>query len=181
MSVTASITEDDFMTVLGDFIALILDPAVVIMRGQGNRIPPPSSPNYVIMTPLGRYRLATNDDSWDFADLDPHAIDVSVPMREAVQIDTFGPGAAENATIIATLIRDPYGADFFAASAIDASPLYAEDAVTQDPFIDGEKQYEDRWTVNASFQLNLTLSTPMEFANTLAAGLIDVDVEFPAR
>jgi hypothetical protein len=37
---------------------------IPIIRGQVNRVPEPAQPDYVIMWPLMRGRLATNSDSW---------------------------------------------------------------------------------------------------------------------
>ena len=106
------------------------------------------------------------------------------PTRLTVQIDVHGPNSAENAQAISTLLRDGYGCYQFAASGYDVQPLYADEP-RQTPFINGENQYEFRWTVNAVLQANIVIDMPQAFftdvrigfaqANRISAGITSED------
>lgn len=94
------------------------------------------------------------------------------------QLDVHGPLSGENAIVITTLFRDPYGFDTFAALSPAIAPLFADDP-KQIPFIDAENQYEDRWVVEAHLQVNQTLSIPQQYMDDVEVNLIDVDATFP--
>lgn len=96
-----------------------------------------------------------------------------------VQIDVYGPASSDNSQIITTVFRDPSGVELFRASGLDVSPLYADDA-NQTPLIDGESQYEDRWTIRCVLQCNPIVTVPQQFASALNVDLIEVDAAYPA-
>lgn len=100
------------------------------------------------------------------------------PMRVTVQIDVHGPSSTDNTQRLVTLFRDEYGTDFFAAYPWPVAPLYIDDG-SQVPFVNGEGQYEDRWVLQAKLQINPTVSTPQQFAQTLTPAVIPVDVAVP--
>ena len=52
-------------------------------------------------------------------------------------------------------------------------PLYCDDG-HQMPLINGEFQYEARWTIHARLQINPAISTPQEFADSLTPTLVEV-------
>lgn len=173
MTVTISITEDAVITAVRAFIISILDPAVQVVQGQVNDVPEPTSQDFITMTPLMRKRLSTNKDSWDTGNPDPNAVASERGTLLTIQLDIHGPNSADNAQIITTLWRDE-----FACSAIDAAvfqPLYASDG-HQMPFINGEKRFENRWTLDLMLQSNPIVETPMQFADSLVAGLIVADL-----
>lgn len=215
---------------------------VPVIQGQGNRVAEPPVPDFVIITPMGKTRLATNVD--DYVDcyfqgaLDmggnltvssvaygavtagsvvfgvgvedgttilsqtsgtpggvgvytvdaPQSVSaqgmacgVKGMLQEAelhVQIDFFGPNGADYAQIVSTVFRDPYGVELLRSSGLDIAPLYADDP-KQAPFVDGEQQYENRWTATASVQANQTVLVPQQFAAALAIDLIEVDAVYP--
>ena len=80
-----------------------------------------------------------------------------------VQLDVHGPSSADNAQVITTLFRDQYATQMFYQSGFDMAPLYTSDP-RQSPFINGEQQYEDRWTIDLVLQANPVLSVPLQFA-----------------
>ncbi len=88
------------------------------------------------------------------------------------QVDVYGPKAADNAQIIATMLRDEYAVLKFAETGF-ATPLYSEDP-RQMPFISGEQQYEDRWIVEVCLQTNPTVTVPQQFADAVDVDLIIV-------
>jgi hypothetical protein len=55
-----SITESQCLTATRAFLLNILPHGVEVVRGLSNRVPEPTSSDFVLMTPMGRDRLATN-------------------------------------------------------------------------------------------------------------------------
>lgn len=105
-------------------------------------------------------------------------MDVTQQTEVTIQIDFHGPSSADNAQIVATLIRDPWGVAQFEQSGLDIAPLYAVDP-KQVPFINAQSQYETRWIVEAVVQANQAVSVPQQYADALEVGIISVDAEFP--
>jgi hypothetical protein len=168
MVMAPSITEAQMFTALGNFLTSILGSGVDVLQGQLNRVAEPSKPDFVVMWGLNRPRLATNVDSWDITADAPTALSVQQSTQVDVQLDIHGPNSTDNAQTITTLWRDEY-----ATRAIDAAvmtPLFATDG-HQMPFVNGEQQYEDRWVVTVSMQMNPVISTPMDFAANLSANI----------
>lgn len=180
VTTTISITESNTITALGNFLTSILPAGTAIVKGQTNRVSSPTAPNYVVMTPLMRTRLATNVDTYS----DPFPIPggaktILTATRATIQMDVHGPASGDNAQIIMAMLRDDTACQSFAASGFQMQPLYATDP-KQMPFITGEGQYEDRWTLDAELQANPVLTIPQDFAGTLDVGLINVDRTYPA-
>jgi hypothetical protein len=100
------------------------------------------------------------------------------PVKLTVRCFVQGASSTDNAQIIAGLFRDSYACEAFAASGFDLQPLYSEDP-RQTPFINAEGQYETQWAVDVVMQANPIISTPQQFAATLAIDLIDVDAVYP--
>jgi hypothetical protein len=209
--------------------------AAEVIQGQDNRVPEPSSPDFVIMTPIRRQRLSTNVDSdvdssftgsiagtvmnvsfLNFGEVTVGATvygaapgtyvaslgsgtggigtyNVSVaqtlapgqlyagqhvamqPTEVVVQLDVHGPFAADNAQIIATMLRDPSTFDTFSASGYDVMALYADDP-RQTPFENAESQYEFRWTVDAHLQANQVVGgIGQQFFASLVVNLQEVE------
>ena len=166
-----SVNENDIFTVLRAFIMTVVGCPVV--RAQVNRVAMPTG-DFIALTPKSATPLETNTDTYT-------ATTKTVERRTqyTIQIDCYGTLASDRAQTIATLLRDSYAADQFAASGYDVTPLYAGDA-QQMPLIDGEEQYEERWTFDAVLQVNPLITLPEETANTLTVGIIPADVVYPA-
>jgi len=60
---TLNVTEDQVFLALWNFLTAILPTGTPIIKGQGNLVSEPSQPDFVVMTPLMRNRLAMNIDS----------------------------------------------------------------------------------------------------------------------
>lgn len=60
MSVQASMTEAQVLTVLRSFLLSVVPSGVEVIRGEVNRVPEPAGADYIIMWPLDRPRLSTN-------------------------------------------------------------------------------------------------------------------------
>lgn len=95
------------------------------------------------------------------------------PAQFDIQIDIHGPMSADNAQIVATVMRDTYACEAFAATPIQAAPLYATDP-RQMPFVNEHQQVEDRWTVDVALQLNAVVILPQQFAGEVLIPLAPI-------
>jgi hypothetical protein len=176
MPATIDLTEQAVFVGLRAFVLDVLTlPANQVVKGQQNRVPMPAGTNFVVITPSGRARLATNVRTYVPSD-DPAPADgqrqTQQQTRMDVQIDVYGPASAENAQIISTLLRDAYGCDFLRPHA--CQPLYTGDP-RQLPLVTGEQQYLARWMLGATLQFNPTVSTSQQFADIVDITLVEAD------
>lgn len=178
MSITLDLNQDAIFTAVGNFLVGVLPTGVEVVQGQANRVPPPRSGDYVVITPLMRLRLSTNVQTWDKGDVDPATFDLLSPGQLTLQCDVFGPNAANYTTIIETTWRSSYGCAALAALNPLVQPLYVE-TPRQLAFIDGEQQYVDRWSVDLVMQVNQTVTVAQDFAASLDLDLIEVDSTYP--
>jgi hypothetical protein len=169
--VTPEITEDTLITALRAFLVGLnltgVDPADVI-QGQLNRVPEPKAPDFIIMTPTYRRRIATNVETWAIAPEPappPDSIRMVRDTEVTVQLDIHGPSGADNAQVIATIWRSDLGCRLIDADIFQ--PLYATDG-HQMPFINAEKQFEYRWVMSVVLQANVAVSTGAQFADTVS-------------
>lgn len=176
MPATIDLTEQAVFTALRAFVLDVLPvtgPNVV--KGQQNRTPMPTGPNFVILTPTGRAQLATTARTYVPTDDPAPAVgqrDTQRQTRLDVQIDVYGPAAAENVQIVSTLLRDMYGCDFLRPYQVQ--PLYCNDP-RQLPLVTGEQQYLARWMLGATLQFNPTVSTSQQFADIVDVTLVEAD------
>lgn len=175
MPATIDLTEQAVFIGLRAFMLDVLAVLPVnVVKGQANRVPMPTGPNFVILTPGGRAQLATTVRTYEPSD-DPApadgARDTQRQTRLDVQVDIYGPAAAENVQIVSTLLRDMYGCDFLRPHKIQ--PLYCSDP-RQLPLITGEKQYEQRWMLGATLQFNPTVSTSQQFADIVDVTFVEI-------
>lgn len=166
---TVSITESNVLTALRTFILSLVTCEVV--KGLGNRVAMPAG-DFIAMTPVIAPPLATNVSTYSNVQ-GAGMQNIERSTQYMVQIDCYGTTAGDRATLISTLLRSEYACNSFAASGFDVQPLYAEDP-KQMPIVDGEAQYEERWTFNAVLQYNPVISVPQDFADALNVGLINV-------
>jgi hypothetical protein len=173
VTVTIAPTESDIFRALGDFLSDVLPAGSEIIQAQDNRVPEPSAPNFVVMTPLRMPRLSTNHEEQASLGLE---MKFTQSAEAVFQLDVHGPLGFQNAGIISTMLRSGYAVDFFASRNAAIAPLYCGDP-RQMPFINAEKQYEDRYIVEANLQVNLTATTASQSARELALGLVDVETD----
>ena len=167
------ITESDVFTCLGLFLQDILPAGVDVVQGQDNRVPAPAAPDYVVMWSSSRARLSTNHVVYD---RDAETKTSTAPTKVTMQVDVHGPKCADNTQIFTTLFRDSYAADFFRNLGKGVAPLSCDDG-QQLPFLNGQKQFENRWTLYAQFQINPDVSTNQTFADSITPQLIEADAE----
>ena len=234
-----NITESDVLAALRDFLIGILPAGVEVVKGQDNRVAEPQGDNFVVMTPTGRRRLATNVASYadalftgsingttlsvtamtygalavgrtvfgvggtdgtvitalgsgsggvgtytvapsqDVASvaLAAGVVDKLQPTQLRIQLDVHGSLSADNAQTIATLFRDPYGAETLCAGGLDIAPLYTSEP-RQTPFINAEQQVENRWVIDVEIQANIVVELAQQFMGQIDVGLIEVDAAY---
>lgn len=182
MPLTSSPDLTAVYTKLRAFVLAIVPAQVEVIQGIDNRAAmPPASPGFVNMTATLQQRLRTNVNTYDDPTQPPGppfivgSVAAEMGTKLTVQLDCYGAGSGEWAAMLTTLLRDEYAVE---ALAPDCAPLYAEDA-RMAPLVDAERQYEKRWIVGAVLQYNPTVSTPIEFADTLQVELVEIDERYP--
>lgn len=165
-SYAVTISDDDVMRALGDFLSRVTGAEVI--QGQQNRVPEPKSANFITMISAGRVQLATTTHE---SDIEVNRIAATRSTRCDMQINVYGPRATDNGQIITTLFRDDFGCEFLAPYGM--APLYCDDG-RQMPLVNGEFQYEQRWLIRASLQINPSVSTPAQFADTVTPTFVEV-------
>ncbi len=176
MSLTVSITLDDLYAKLGTFLESVVPAGVLVIQLPVDRAPMPSpSPGFVGMRVILQSRIMTNLDRWDVTDVDPAEIEIEQAIKVTMQLDCYGQNSGDWAAILSTVLRDEYAVT---ALAPVVAPLYADNPKFA-PLIDGEEQYERRWIVDAVLEYHPTIATPMQFADTAEAALINVDERYP--
>ena len=116
----------------------------------------------------------------------PSSLTILEAIELGIQIDCFEPqststsvvGAEDWANMLSATLRDNYGCSFFEAQlgAGICDPLYADDA-RMVPFVDAEEQYEQKWSVDARFQLNPTTTIPQQYAAAVTLEMVEVPAE----
>lgn len=102
---------------------------------------------------------------------------ILMPTRVTVQLDVHGPASGDNAQTISTLFRDAYAVERFPSGI---APLYTSDP-RQMAFVNGEQQFEDRWSLDVVLQSNQVVSgLPQQFADQLEISTIEVEAAYPA-
>jgi hypothetical protein len=160
---TASITVDQVIDALADFLAPFV-PGAEVVRAQVNRVAMPPNP-CVILTEMMQVDLSV--PATDYQPDDDTAT-VYGPSRIDVQIDFYGAQAGEFCKTVKTAFRSHWGFEHFPANI---KPLYTSDGM-QSPLTTGEQQYESRWTLTASLQYNPTVTVPQEFADEATPNLV---------
>ena len=168
---TPSVTESQVMAAMTAFLTTILPSNVNIRKAQGNLTAEPRGPDFVLLTPVRRRRLGTTIDIWDPIEGETTYTE---PMQVDVQLDFHGETSTDNATTFQILFRDAYAYDFL--NPLNVAPLYCDDG-QQMPFINDQDQFEDRWVLTASMQINPALIIAQQSANTLTVGLVEADGE----
>ena len=160
---TASITVDQVIDALADFLAPFV-PGASVVRAQVNRVAMPPNP-CVILTEMLQVDLSIPATEYQ---PDDNTATIYGPTRIDVQIDFYGAQAGEFCKTVKTAFRSHWGFEHFPANI---KPLYTSDGM-QSPLTTGEQQYESRWTLTASLQYNPTVTVPQEFADEVTPNLV---------
>lgn len=171
MAASLSITEAQLFQALGDFISGLV--SIEVVRGLQNRTSMPQG-DFITMSPAGSVQLNRPVASWDAS-----TVTYSQSKQWAAQIDCYGAASNDTAQLIVSMFRTPYACDALASYGWALAPLYAEDP-RQMPLVAGEEQYIERWSFNAILQYNPSITVTQQSADTLTAGVINVDSTYPA-
>lgn len=181
MTATLDISLDDLYTAIGNFVQLVLGTDIPVEVGQTNRVaspqvatdggPPPAG--FVQMQGFIDKRTTTNQDAFDPIN---QLLAAQSNTQVRVQLDFYGPLSMNWAKMVSTLLRDDYGC---ANLAPTCQPLWADEAI-QSALVDGEMQYEERWTLQAYVQYNPVTTVGQQSATALAVTVINVDERYPA-
>jgi len=181
MPATINIAEYDLRTALRGFLLSVVDDYEVV-KAQDNRVSAPDA-KFIVMTGLNSDELNKPYSTWKDSGQPTGGLELTNQSKKWIcQIDVYGENASSVASTISTLSRSRYATRQFAAltegKGFSITPLYA-DQPHQTTMINGEKQYEERWTLDLHLQFNLVISTPMEFAAELHVKPASVDATFP--
>lgn len=169
-----SITDQDIFTALRVFLLSILPGGTEVVQSQDNRVAMPLG-GFVAMNNAGSKRLETNVVTYTAGSSNPGTKNIQTSTQYTMQLDFYGPVAADWANTAQILFRDEYATSIFPTNI---QPLYADDPI-QIPLIDGEAQYEQRWKLNAVMQYNPVTTVAQDFATSIVIGVEEVDVAFP--
>lgn len=188
MTPTLSLTEEQTLTAVRAFLINLTGDGtgrdIEVVTGQDNRVAPPQSANYIVMTSMLSGMLETSTETYYDGSFDmpptPAVRMNLLPSDVTVQLDVHGPRSKDLATTIAGMVRTDYCVDALAASGFDVTPLYANDP-HQSAFSNGEQQIENCWIVDMHVQCNPIVTTGQDFFTEVSApGLYEVDATFPA-
>lgn len=170
---TISVTESALLLALRAFLIGIY--AGEVIKSQDNRVPMPTG-SFCTMTPLFLTGLSTYRPTYTDPGSNPGTQAIERGTQWRVQLDFYGDDAADSAAIVAQLVRTPYACEQLAASGMQ--PLYASEP-KQNPLINAEQQYNNRWTVDFFAQFNPVVQVPQDFAAALQIDLVEIDEHFP--
>lgn len=202
MTATINSTETQALSLLRAFILSVIPEPFECIRGLQNRVSEPNTPDFAVMTPLFKKRLATNLATYQ--DLVYAGRRIETAQTEfTIQVDFHGPSSGDNSQIFTTLWRSEVATSFFdttlmsqnistgtasivtetgafivATYLLAAAPLYCAEP-RQMAFINGENQYEERWSVDAAMQINPAIQTVQQFADQLVVNIVEVDAAYP--
>lgn len=179
MAYIVSQTQSQVLTVLKAYLqALTGFPNTSVIQGQPNRVAQPKATDYIVFTLFGRQRLATNEVEYSSSTatlLDQKTQTQSTQLT--VQVDIYGPQSADWAQVLTTEWRSFDATDYFQAAGFDEAPLYTSEP-RQLPFHDESNQVQNHWSIDLYLQVNVGVTSSQQFADSLSAGIINVDAEW---
>lgn len=171
--VTVSATESDFYKALGDFLQGLFSNAD-IRQSQQNRDPMPAG-DFITMTALFTTGLSTSVVTYTAPEKAGNGEQhITRTTRWHCQLDFYGQSAAARAMTVATVVRTPFACDWFRANAPLLTPLWADDP-HQTTMINGEQQYEPRWTLDVVAQINPVVTAPLAFFDSITLKTLPVE------
>ena len=178
---TVSVKELELLIPLQAFLMELTGlPMDNVLDGQQNLTPMPTG-DFIIMTPMRQAGLSTNRVQFD--DNGVYGDGKELTQRSIqwpCQIDCYGPAAADFATIIGTMVRSEYACEWFRNNNSPLTPHYCSDP-HQTTMINGEQQYESRWTMDFIGQFNPTVTTRQDFFDSVEAGVVAADLKYPTE
>ncbi|MDE9552784.1 phage neck terminator protein [Xenorhabdus bovienii] len=172
-NVTISVTERDLYKALGDFLRGLF-PDVEIERAQQNNNPMPLG-DFIVMTPLFSSGLSTSVVNYtrpESAGTGQQHISRTTEWR--CQLDFYGDSAESNALLVATVIRSEFACEQFQELGGTITPLHTSDP-RQLSIINGEQQWENRWTLDFVAQINPIVTAPQTFFDSVSTHTISTE------
>ena len=163
---TPTPAETDLFTALRALLLTIVPSGTEVVKGLDNRVPEPTSENYVLMMPPNMSRLSTNAEDWTTGVTAPTVVTTTMATGLDVELDVHGPAASDIAIAIAQVFRSDYAVQFMADNSYAVLPQYAADP-RQSAFVNGEGQYEPRYIVVVTFQSATAVDIPAQFATDI--------------
>lgn len=182
MAATITPLMDGLFTSLRSFLIAHVN-VTSCRQAQQNRTPMPTG-DFIVMTPLGVDGLSTNAVSYQF---DPDSdTNTETHNRTTVwrcQLDFYGDSAQEFANTIATISRSDYSCEWFRRYKAETgnpliTPLFCTDP-KQTAMINGEDQWENRWTCDLHAQIPASVVVPQQFMTNASVRADSVDAKFP--
>jgi hypothetical protein len=141
-----------------------------VVRHLVNRVPTPTPP-FALMSHISQTRLATNIPT-----LSPLAHIPQIALTEdidfCIQVDCFGEDSGGMAMAISTAFRSGEAVEFL--KAYNVAPLWADPA-TEIQFVNGEEQYEERWTTRLHLEYKPSISFSLPFFNSATISIMRAD------
>ena len=170
---TISIIDTDVYTALRTYLLSLAPAGAEVVQGIQNQVSMPVG-NFATMTSSQMVRLATNVTTYQ-PFIGAGQKEVLTAFRYLIQVDLYGPLSQPWAAQAKGLFRDSYAVDLFPSNIV---PLFADDAI-QLPLVNGEEQWEQRWKMQMSVQYNPLVTASQDFATSLKAEIVSVDVKYP--
>lgn len=181
---TIDITASLLYQLFGNWLQAQLGAGTTVEQGQLNRISMPQG-NFIVMTLIGSeedLHKGTRNYTWIAADPNPGVEKDTKGVKAVLQIDFYGSNSHDWASLIGRLVSTQYNIDYFAQQnsngGPDVQPLFATGAKNL-ALINGEGQYEPRWSLDLHFQYNPTISFPQDFMDALDIHAVSVESQFP--
>lgn len=173
MSYVASLTDEKVFAALRGWI-LGCVPTEDCVRAPFNRASMPQG-DFVIMSPINRTRLSYNTTAYPSTGTETNTFSFDY----AIQIDCYGPNSGD----FVTILNDSWYSDqaFNLLNPQGVSPLWIDEPRFV-PLVDGEQQYEDRWSMTLHLQFKPAITDVQQSASTVTldpANVINVDARYP--
>ncbi|ECQ3321605.1 hypothetical protein GIZ89_23635 [Salmonella enterica] len=177
--VTLTVTESDLYRALGDYLRGLF-PDAGIERTQQNRVPMPQG-DFITMTGIDVTGLSTAVVAYSAPEqAGEGAQHITRTTKWRCQLDFYGPHAADNAQALATLFRSEFSVQLFRENGGLISPLYCSDPLNT-TFINDQRQYEPRRTLDIQMQINPVVTAPLMFFDSVTIQTTEADNADPTQ
>ena len=166
MTYSVSLTEDQIFSAMQAFLQNFTG-ATEVWKADDNRVPLPDGP-FIAMTPVSRVILSTTTAAFS---IPLQAATQTQPVKYGIQLDFYGINAADWAAVASAIFWSDLGCAFFEPYGID--PLYNDDPKFM-ALVNGEQQYEARWTMTAYLQCNISVAAPAQFMSNAIITIANV-------
>lgn len=176
IDVGLQVTESDLFKATGDFLS-VLFPDSEITQTQQNQTPMPKG-GFITMTPLFLTDLSTSSVNYEYDGVSDYGRAELLRVDEwQCQLDFYGDQAQNNATIFSRIARSEFACTVQGKRECHGTALFRPPRQTS--MINGEKQWESRWTLEFHANPLIVVSVPQQFMTGADVISQPVDVRFP--